>query len=110
MKNDTPMHTMYSRVIQIASRGGRLPPVGGMGNLAGRNFFIGWLESEDEWLWASEPFSKLKTTFCKYWTSIKIKISITFVFKENEVKIKIVQEQWLQLKMKFLLGYNMKTL
>ena len=24
------------------------------------------------------------------------------------VKIKMVQEQWLQLKIKFLLGYNMK--
>ena len=33
---------------------------------------------------------------------------MTFVYKEYEVKIKIVQEQWLQLKMKFLLGYNMK--
>ena len=30
-------------------------------------------------------------------------------YKEYEVKIKMVQEQWLQLKMKFLLGYNMKT-
>ena len=29
------------------------------------------------------------------------------VYKEYEVKIKMVQEQWLQLKMKFLLGYNM---
>ena len=27
---------------------------------------------------------------------------------EYEVKIKMVQEQWLQLKMKFLLVYNMK--
>ena len=31
-------------------------------------------------------------------------------YKENEVKIKIVQEQWLQLKIKFLLGYNMKII
>ena len=29
--------------------------------------------------------------------------------KEYEGKIKMVQEQLLQLKMKFLLGYNMKT-
>ena len=28
--------------------------------------------------------------------------------KEYEIKIKMVQEQWLQLKMKYLLGYNMK--
>ena len=40
-------------------------------------FFIGWLESEEEWIWTFEPFSNLKTTFCKYWTSIKIKISMT---------------------------------
>ena len=33
---------------------------------------------------------------------------MTFVHKEYEIKIKIVQDKWLQLKMKFLLGYNMK--
>ena len=32
----------------------------------------------------------------------------TCVYKQYEVKIKKVPEQWLQLKMKFLLGYNMK--
>ena len=30
------------------------------------------------------------------------------VWKEYVVKMKMVQEQLLQLKMKFLLGYNMK--
>ena len=34
---------------------------------------------------------------------------MTCVYKEYEGKIKVVQEQWLQLKMKYLLGYNMKT-
>ena len=33
---------------------------------------------------------------------------MTFKCKQYEAKIKMVQEQWLQLKMKFLLGYNMK--
>ena len=33
---------------------------------------------------------------------------MTCVYKEYEVKIKIVQKQWLQLKMMFLLDYNMK--
>ena len=33
------------------------------------------------------PFSKLKTAFCKYWTSIKIKISMTSVSK-NSMKLK----------------------
>ena len=40
----------------------------------------------------------------------KIKISMTCEHKEYEVKIKVVQEQWLHLKMKFLLGYNMKII
>ena len=40
---------------------------------------------------------------------IKIKISMTCVYKEYEGKIKMAQEQWLQLKLKFVLGYNMKT-
>ena len=30
------------------------------------------------------------------------------MYKEYESKIKMIQEQELQLKMKFLLGYNMK--
>ena len=54
-------------------------------------------------------FLKLKVTFCEYWTLIKIKISITCMYKEYEVKMKMVEKQWLQLKAKFLLGYNMKT-
>ena len=33
---------------------------------------------------------------------------MTSLYKEYEVKIKMVQEQWLQLKMNFLLDYNMK--
>ena len=50
------------------------------------------------YLWGAiwwQPFSKLKTTFCKYWTSIIIKIGMTFVYKEYEVKygtIKMVEE------------------
>ena len=31
-----------------------------------------------------------------------------YVYKEYEMKTNIVQEQWLQLKMKFLLGYNIE--
>ena len=50
----------------------------------------------------------LKTAFCEYWTSIKMKINMTCVSKEYEIKTKMEQEQWLQLKMLFLLGYNMK--
>ena len=35
---------------------------------------------------------------------------MTFAYKEYKVKIKMVQEQWLQLKMKFLLDFNMKII
>ena len=52
--------------------------------------FIEWWESEEEWIWQFQPFLKLKTTFYKYWTSIKIKNSMTCVYKEYQVKIKMV--------------------
>ena len=68
----------------------------------------GWRWAEKEWFWQFEPFSKLKTTFCDYWTLIKIKINMTYVSNEYENKTKMQQEQWLQLKMLCLLGYNMK--
>ena len=35
---------------------------------------------------------------------------MTCVFKEYEIKTKIEQEQWQQLKMLFLLGYNLKII
>lgn len=35
---------------------------------------------------------------------METKFSITCVSKEHEVKIKMVREQWLQLKINFLLG------
>ena len=34
---------------------------------------------------------------------------MTCVYKEFKTKTKLVQEQWLQLKMKFVLGYNIKV-
>ena len=74
----------------------------GGGGLGG--FFIGLWEPEEEWLLPIEPFSKPKIAFCEYWASIKIKVSMTCVSKEDEIKTKIVHEQWLQLKMLFLLG------
>ena len=92
------------RVFQIVLTGR------GMRNLPGKGGSTGWQESNKKWFWPLELFLKLKTTFCKYWTLIKIKISMTCMSKEYEVKIKMVQEQWLQLKIKFLLGYNMKII
>ena len=67
---------------------------------------IRWWQAEEKWIWPYEPFSKLETTFCKYWASVKIKM--TSVYNKYKGKIKVVQEQWLQLEMKFLFGHNMK--
>ena len=54
---------------------------------------MGGVEAEEEWFWPYEPFLKLKTAFCEYWTSIKIKISMNFV---QRVWI-VAEEQWLLL-------------
>ena len=47
----------------------------------GRFFYwvTGWGEPEEERFWWFKSFSKLKTAFCEYWTSIKIKIKMTCV-------------------------------
>ena len=71
-------------------------PCGEMGNFAREESFIRCWESEKKWTWSYEPFS-----FCKFWTSIKMKINMNCVYKEYKIKAKMVQEQWLQLKMKF---------
>ena len=52
----------------------------GKGKILLGGFFIGWWEP-DKRFWLYERFSKLKTTFCKHWTLIKIKISMTCVHK-----------------------------
>ena len=84
---------------------------GGIRNFAegGGIFFTKWWEPGEEWFWPFEPFAKLKIGFCEYWTSNKIEISMTCASKEYQIKTKMVQEQWLQLKMKFLLGNNFKV-
>ena len=66
---------LYDRICQKALRGGdewNPPKI-----LLGGDFFIGWWNSEEKCIWPFEPFSKLKTPFCKYWTSTNIKISMT---------------------------------
>ena len=37
---------------------------------------------------------KVKITFCKYWTLIKIYINMAWVYKGDKVKIKMMQQQW----------------
>ena len=85
------------RVFQMTIRNGE----GGIRNFAGGNIFTGQWEPGEEWFWPFEPFLKLETDFCEFWTSIKIKISMTCVSKDYEIRTKMVHEQWLQLKMLF---------
>ena len=80
----------------------------GTGKFIWGDFSVVWLESGKECFSSFKPFLKSKTTFCNYWTLIKIKISMTCVYKEYEGKIKMEQEEWLYLK--FLLHYNMKNI
>ena len=70
-------------------------------------FFTEWWGSEEKWFWLFKHFSKLKMTLCEYWISIKIKISMICVLKEYKIESKMVQKQWLQLKMTFLLDCNL---
>ena len=64
---------LLPRVFQIMWKGRR------DGKFAWGGFSIGRWESKKKWFWSFEPLSKLKMTFCKYWTLIKIKISMTRV-------------------------------
>ena len=83
---------------------------GGGGEGGGEGLFHAFMGIWGGMLWSFRLFSKLKATICKYWSLIKIKITMTFVFNEYEVKMKIAQEQWLELKMKLFLTYNMKMI
>ena len=53
-------------------------------------------------------FKAFSTAFCEYWTSIKVKINTVCVTKEYEIKTKMEKEKWLQPKMLFLLGFDLK--
>ena len=98
---------MFQLQNQIPLRsGGIQPQEGGNWKFCWGRFFTGWWEPGEEWFSWFKPFSKLKTAFCEYCTSIKIKINMPCVYKEYEIKAKMVLEQWLQLKMKFLLLFS----
>ena len=52
----------------------------------------------------------LKTTFCKYLTSVKIKASKTYAYNKREAKKEIVYAEAMNTtKSDILLSYNMKT-
>ena len=59
-------------------------------------------------LWPFKPFSKLKTIFCII-KQPKSKLAWLACKKSTKLKT-IVLQQWQQLEMKYLLGYNMKML
>ena len=121
----TPERFRWRFGVVIVHLSSKFPPGGGGGKweiLLGEKFLIGRWESKDtaqkwtfllrissffvqweEWFGSFEPLPRLKTTFCKNLTLIKIKISMACMCKQYEVKIKMVQEQWLLLKMTFLL-------
>ena len=82
----------YYTVFQIALRGmGDSPGWKIMGNFAAGNFFMNWWESDEEWFWSRKTFSKLKTTFHRYWTSIEIIICMTCMYRVLKKKKKKVQ-------------------
>ena len=74
-------------------------------NFAINEFFIGLWESGEEWSWLLEPFSKLKTIFCKYWTLIEIRINMECT---KSIKLKWKwhnnNDSAKKLKIMFLLG------
>ena len=59
-------------------------------------------ESDKDWFWPFEPILKLKTTFCKYWTSTKIS-------REYEGKTKMTEEQMATANHEVSIGLHMKT-
>ena len=74
---------------------GEIPPSplhwGGdmMNNFAREGFFYQLWKSE-KWFRLSKLFAMLKTTFCKYLTSVKIKASKTYAYNKREAKKEIV--------------------
>ena len=85
------------RVCQIAliDKGGILGRMG-VGNFALGILFTGERWKFDKEFWPFKSFLVLKTTFCKFWTWVKIRISMTLVcIKHDEKKM---QGQWLDQK------------
>ena len=89
----TNIHILFCTIIymvfqiELRVRGETSPPYWGGAwwkSLLGREFFINWWESE-EWFQLFQLFSKLKATFCKYLTSVKIKTSIIYLYNKCEV-------------------------
>ena len=68
-------------------------PIGGRGELGnfgeGRDFFIAWWKSAEEWFGPFKPVSILKTTFCKYWTSRKRKLARPVCVNSMKLKWKL---------------------
>ena len=99
-----PHHHYFPKVLRSRQEN---PLSRGIGNVAWGMFSMsgGSLPRSNLNIWT---FLKLKTRFFKYWISIKIKISLTCMYKDYKFEIKMVQEQWLQLKMKSFWRSDMK--
>ena len=97
-----------TRVFQIVARGGEDSLSGWESEtLLGRIFLPGEGNLRRSDFGDSNLFS---IAFCEYWTSIKIKINMTCASKEYDIKTEMELEQRLQLKILFLLGYNLKII
>ena len=80
---------------RVLHRAVRMGWVRAIRNFAGGDFFTGRLEPQDGWFWWFKPFSKLKTAFCEYWTSIIIKISMIYVSKvSGQFMASLTQNYW----------------
>ena len=80
-----------------------------MGNFGeGRDFFYGLVKICRGVIFTIQTFFKAKNNIPQILNINKTKISVTCVYKQYEVKVKMVQEQRIQLKMKFLPGYNIR--
>ena len=66
-------------------------------------------EPEEEWFWPFKPFQSEKQLSLNIGHHLKSKL-VWPASKEYEIETKMVHEQWMQLKMKFLLGYNLKII
>ena len=82
------------------------PPPVGIRNFSGRNFFT-WcgenLRKSEEWFSRYELLSKQKQHSMNTEHQLKSKLAWLVC---QEIKTKMVQEQWLKLKMTFLLIYS----
>ena len=75
-----------SMFFQIELRGGGNTPYWGMGNFAGKDFFIRWLEPEEERFSPRRPFPKLKKHFLIIEHRLKSKLAWPVYIRSMKLK------------------------